>query len=197
MQEVELLLGANIDAWSCEVIFFAGRYLSNWSGDFVLKFVSSEAWHQVSLQQASVWSPQTLHQGCDTKSAHTRGPVRLGWDAACVPAAKEEGRTGRLSPMTSQRENPPQSGTGTVGPNLAVIDMCPVPRTWRLSATTSSRSGAPRICRYVLEQFVGSPFSSPLSSVHVCWYDCVHQVMLPAKLKRYLHCTFTFSTGTS
>jgi hypothetical protein len=42
-----------------------------------------------------------------------------------------------------------------------------------------------------------SPFSSPLSSVHVCWYDCVHQVMLPAKLKRYLHCTFTFSTGTS
>jgi hypothetical protein len=29
MQEVELLLGANIDAWSCEVIFFAGRYLSN------------------------------------------------------------------------------------------------------------------------------------------------------------------------
>jgi hypothetical protein len=24
MQEVELLLGANIDAWSCEVIFFAG-----------------------------------------------------------------------------------------------------------------------------------------------------------------------------
>jgi hypothetical protein len=38
------------------------RYVSNWSGDFVLKFVSSEeAWHQVSLQQASVWSPQTLH----------------------------------------------------------------------------------------------------------------------------------------
>jgi hypothetical protein len=38
------------------------RYISNWSGDFVLKFVSSEeAWHQVSLQQASVWSPQTLH----------------------------------------------------------------------------------------------------------------------------------------
>jgi hypothetical protein len=62
-----------------------------------------------------------------------------------------------------------QSGTGTVGPDLAVRDMCPVPRTRRLRRISGTRSGAPRICRYVLEPFVGSPLSSPLSSVHVCW----------------------------
>ncbi len=90
-----------------------------------------------------------------------------------------------------------QSGTRTVGPNLAVIVMCPVPRTRRLSGISVTRSRPPRICRYVLEQLVGTPFRSPLSSVHVCWYDCVHHVLLPAKVNRYVHCTFTFSIGGS
>jgi hypothetical protein len=86
-----------------------------------------------------------------------------------------------------------QSGTGTVGPNLEVIVMCPVPRTRRLSGISVLEVGPPGF----VVMYWNSPFSSPLSSVHVCWYDCVHHVMLPAKLNRYLHCTLTFSIGGS
>jgi hypothetical protein len=52
--------------------------------------------------------------------------MRFGLDAACVPAAKEEGRTGRWLPMTSERGRIlqcglwlQQSGTGDCRPKFS------------------------------------------------------------------------------
>ncbi len=126
------------------------RYLSNWSGNCVLKFVCREAWCQASLQQAGVCvmcadTSRMRHKVC----THLEDPcvwvLRVGValeskvDAACVRTAKEEGPT-RIFPYvvregTRQRKDVPYvgkywSGTGRVAPNLAIKGRGPVPRKW-------------------------------------------------------------------
>jgi hypothetical protein len=68
-----------------------------------------------------------------------------------------------------------QSGTGTVGPNLAVIETCPVPRTRRLSRISGTRSGPPQelsLCTgtaHLVALWLDSAFAGSLASTKFCY----------------------------